>query len=79
MLASEKGAQMNEWQYTNQFFEEGRIHFSQGGSVNDCPYDYLDVDQDNEKLIQSELYRQMEWLAGFQFQFKESLVESKIA
>lgn len=70
---------MNEWQYTNQFFEEGRVHFGIGGSINDCPYDYLDVDQDDEHQVQNELYRQKEWLAGFQFQFKESLLETKIA
>lgn len=70
---------MREWQYTNQFFEQGRMHFQEKGSVNDCPYNYLEVDQDNEKLVQSELYRQQEWLAGFQFEFKESLLQEKIA
>lgn len=70
---------MNEWQYTNQFFEEGRVHFDIGGSINDCPYDYLEVDQENEKKVQSELYRQKEWLAGFHFQFNESLQTAKIA
>ncbi len=70
---------MNEWQFTNQFFEEGRVHFSCGGSVNDCPYDYMDVDQDDETQVQNELYRQKEWLAGFHFQFNESLTEAKIA
>lgn len=70
---------MNEWQYTNQFFEEGRIHFSVGGSVKDCPYDYLHVEQDDEKQVQAELYRQKEWLTGFHFQFKESLLEKKTA
>lgn len=70
---------MNEWQYTNQFFEEGRIHFGLGGSVKDCPYDYLEVDQDDEKQIQAELYRQKEWLAGFHFQFNENLQAAKTA
>lgn len=70
---------MNDWQYTNQFFLEGREHYSEGGSVNDCPYDYLDVDQENERLVQSELYRQQEWLAGFHFAHKESLLEKKTA
>lgn len=56
---------MNEWQYTNQFFEEGKYDYSEGKTINDCPYNYLDIDQDNERDIQSELYRQQEWLAGF--------------
>lgn len=70
---------MNEWQYTNQFFEEGRIRFAMGGSVKDCPYDYLQVEQDDEKQVQSELYRQKEWLAGFHFEFQESLEQKKTA
>ena len=70
---------MNDWQYTNQFFEEGRLHFSNGGDVNDCPYDYLDVDQDNEVVVQNELYRQQEWRAGFHFEYKESLLQEKTA
>ena len=65
---------MNEWQYTNQFFHEGREHYDEGGSVLDCPYNYLHVDQENEKIVQSELYRQQEWLAGFHFAHKESLL-----
>lgn len=60
---------MQDWQYTNQFFEEGRLHFSTGGSINDCPYDYLDVDQSDEKLVQTEHYRQNEWLEGFRCGF----------
>lgn len=55
----------NDWQYTNQFFEEGKDHYANGGSINECPYNYLDVDQSNEKLVQSEHYRQTEWLSGF--------------
>lgn len=68
-----------EHQFTNQFFEEGRIHFCRGGEVKDCPYDYLSVEQDDEKAVQNELYRQKEWLAGFQFQYKESLFEKNNA
>lgn len=64
---------MNDWQYNNQFFLEGFDHYNNKGSVNDCPYNYLEVDQDNEKLVQSELYRQKEWLAGFQHGHKEDL------
>lgn len=60
---------MNEWQYTNQFFEEGKHHFSYGGEIKDCPYNYLSVEQDDEKKVQTELYRQQEWLAGFRHQF----------
>ena len=70
---------MNEWQYTNQFFVEGREHYDSGGSVNDCPYDYLDVDQDDERMVQSELYRQQEWLAGFNLAHRESLLAVKTA
>ena len=68
----------NEWQYTNQFFEEGKNHFFNKGVVKDCPYDYLSVDQTDEKMIQSELYRQTEWLEGFHYGWKES-VEKKTA
>ena len=70
---------MNEWQYTNQFFEEGRNYFDLGGSIDDCPYNYLEIEQHDEKKVQAELYRQKEWLAGFHFQFKESLGSKKIA
>lgn len=55
----------NDWQYTNQFFEEGKLHYINGGQIKDCPYNYLDVDQSDEKLVQSEHYRQNEWLYGF--------------
>jgi hypothetical protein len=70
---------MQEWQYDNQFFMEGRSHFSMGGSVEDCPYNYLSVKQTDEKRVQSELYRQKEWLAGFHFEYKESIDSKKIA
>lgn len=70
---------MNEWQYTNQFFLEGKDHFEEGGSVKDCPYDYLSVDQDNERIVQSELYRQQEWYAGFNQGFQDSLHNKKSA
>ena len=70
---------MTEYQFTNQFFLEGQVYFETGGSVKDCPYNYLHVDQDNEKLVQSELYRQKEWLAGFHHGFQESLHNKKTA
>lgn len=72
---------MNEWQYTNQFFEEGKGHQENGGSIRDCPYDYLsdDIDQDNDKAVQAELYRQQEWLSGFQHRFLENLENQKVA
>ena len=70
---------MNDWQYTNQFFIEGRLHYESGGSVKDCPYNYLHVNQDDEKIVQAELYRQQEWLAGFQIGYKESLAKKKTA
>jgi|LakMenEpi06Jul12_1017403.scaffolds.fasta_scaffold01100_2 hypothetical protein len=69
---------MNDWQYTNQFFEEGKLHYTNGGSVDDCPYDYLSVDQEDEKLVQNELYRQKEWLEGFRFQYKDTLDKALI-
>lgn len=53
----------NDWQYTNQFFEEGRDHYLSGGSINDCPYNYLSVEEVED--IQWEMYRQQEWLSGF--------------
>ncbi len=70
---------MNEWQYTNQFFEEGKMAFLNKEQIKDCPYNYLSVDQENEKLVQSEHYRQNEWLAGFHFAFQETLYEKKTA
>lgn len=70
---------MNDWQYTNEYFAEGLEHYQTGGSINDCPYDYLDVDHENEKLVQLELYRQQEWYAGFQHGFQESLHKKKTA
>ena len=70
---------MNEWQYTNQFFEEGRLQYKLGGIIKDCPYDYLAVDQEDVKTLQAELYRQQEWLAGFNFEHTENLNNKKIA
>lgn len=66
---------MNDWQYTNQFFDEGHIHQSSGGSIDDCPYNYLsdDIDQEDPLAVQKELYRQKEWLSGFQYGFMEKL------
>ncbi len=64
---------MNEWQYSNQFFEEGKLAFESSFQIKDCPYDYLSVEQDNESKVQQELYRQQEWLAGFHFAFENSL------
>lgn len=68
-----RNQRMNDWQFTNQFFDEGKLHYSNGGEVKDCPYNYLAVDQSDEKLVQSEHYRQKEWLAGFWFQFENNL------
>jgi hypothetical protein len=73
----DKDTKMNEWQYTNQFFEEGKTHFLASGSVKDCPYNYLSVEQDDEKKVQAEHYRQTEWLGGFQYGWKESLEKNK--
>lgn len=74
-----KDQNMNDWQYTNQFFEEGKLAFLNQEQIKDCPYNYLSVDQEDEKLVQSEHYRQSEWLAGFHFGFQESLYEKKTA
>jgi hypothetical protein len=30
-----RNQRMNEWQFTNQFFDEGKLHFSNGGDVKD--------------------------------------------
>lgn len=70
---------MADWQYTNQFFEEGKLHFYNGGSISDCPYDYLSVDQTDEKIVQSEHYRQSEWLTGFRYGYDEQNNISLIA
>ncbi len=67
----------DDWQYTNQFFDEGKNHYNQGGEIKDCPYDYLSVDQTDEKKVQWEHYRQKEWLAGFWFQFEHNLKNLK--
>lgn len=65
----------NDWQYTNQFFEEGRLHQQTGGNINDCPYNYLsdEINQDDHMEVQRELYRQQEWYTGFQHGFMEKL------
>jgi hypothetical protein len=67
---------MNEWQYTNQFFEEGKHHFINGGSLKDNPYDYTNVE---ERFVQSELYRQNEWHAGFYSEYMNSIGIEKTA
>lgn len=67
---------MNEWQYTNQFFEEGKQHFLIGGNLKDNPYDYTSVE---EKLVQGELYRQNEWHAGFYAEYMNSIGVQRIA
>lgn len=74
-----KDRSMNDWQYSNQFFEEGKLAFLNQDQIKNCPYNYLSVDQEDEKLVQLEHYRQSEWLAGFHFAFQESLYEKKTA
>jgi len=71
----------NEWQYTNQFFDEGYMHYTNNGSIKDCPYDYLsiEIDQTDDKAVQKELYRQQEWLAGFNHGHKDQLENRKTA
>lgn len=66
----------NDWQYTNQFFEEGKDAYLSNVQVKDCPYNYLAVDQDDEKLVQLEYYKQTEWLGGFHYAHKQSLSEA---
>lgn len=53
---------MNEYQYTNPFFIAGRVAAEIGETRNDCPYDYLKVE---EQHVATEHYRQKEWYAGF--------------
>ena len=79
-LERKKGLFMtNDWQYSNQFFIEGKEHFESGGAIKDCPYDYLSVDQSNEKLVQSEHYRMREWLCGFRQAYQDSIAIFKEA
>jgi hypothetical protein len=67
----------NDWQYTNQFFEEGQLAYINNDQVKDCPYNYLTVDQDDDKLVQREYYRQKEWLSGFHHAHGQALSEKK--
>lgn len=67
----------NDWQFTNQFFEEGKLAYQNKGAVKDCPYNYLSVDQDDDKLVQMEYYRQKEWLGGFHQAYQQALSEKK--
>lgn len=61
----------NDWQYTNQFFEEGKLHFYSGGNISDCPYDYLKIyDEEDISEIQAEMYRENEWREGFRTAFR---------
>lgn len=68
----------NDWQYTNQFFEEGKLAYVNNGQPKDCPYNYLSVEQDDDKLVQMEYYRQKEWLSGFHYAHKQVLSEKKV-
>jgi len=52
---------MNDWQYTNPFFLEGRLPAEIGESS--CPYDPNNMVNEEDKKL--ELYRQKEWLSGF--------------
>lgn len=61
---------MADWQYNNQFFDEGQIAFSEGKQLKDCPYDYLRFDEELD--IRQELYRQTEWLAGWRDFFEKN-------
>ena len=67
---------MNDWQFTNSFFLEGRDSYLSGGSLKDNPYDYKSVE---EKLVQQELYRANEWHAGFYCAYMESIGLKKSA
>lgn len=51
-----------EYQYTNPFYLEGRTAAASGESHEACPYDYLQVE---EEQVPVEHYRQKEWLAGY--------------
>ena len=63
---------MVEWQFTNHYFDEGQIAFTEGKQPKDCPYDYLKVDQDDLAALQKEIYKQKEWLAGWRNFFEKS-------
>lgn len=52
-----------DWQFTNPFFEEGYIAASSNANSVKCPYNYLVFDTDED--IIKEMYRQIEWYAGF--------------
>ena len=54
---------MNDWQYSNPFFLEGYTAAESGKKINNCPYDYMRYEDEND--IQTELYRQQEWYAGY--------------
>jgi hypothetical protein len=57
---------MSEHQYDNPFFQEGILARKSGLTRSDCPYDYLKYDTDLH--IETEIYRQKEWLTGFNYQ-----------
>lgn len=59
---------MSEHQFDNPFFQAGKLAAASGETREDCPYDYLQVE---EKEVPVEHYRQKEWLAGFN-SYKES-------
>lgn len=54
---------MTEYQYDNPFYQSGRLAALMGESINTCPYDYLKFDEELD--IQTEMYRQQEWYAGY--------------
>jgi hypothetical protein len=57
---------VNDWQWTNQFFDQGRISSYYKQDENMCPYDPSKFVKENE--IQKETYRKEEWLAGYNYQ-----------
>ena len=67
---------MNEWQYTNEFFEAGRDRYRSGGVITDNPYNYETAE---EKDVQAELYRQNEWQAGFFSEHMLSIGAKKVS
>lgn len=64
---------MRDWQYSNEFFEQGRLHYLNEGKIGECPYNYLHVDQGDDLVVQQEHYRQKEWLSGFRFEHEQGL------
>ena len=56
---------VNDWQWTNEFFDQGRMS-CYSKSKKSCPYNPSKFEDQND--IDTELYRKQEWLAGYNYQ-----------